>query len=131
MGSAHYSGLIPMNGRWLVLIKPRATALACFPICNAPLSNGAFVAAHQSGGRNNGGFDEDDVLVAVSLPAMVLDARCAPSSRRENSQDPANHAFIGSDAASRSAPGFFGPVEYFQFVIRMFRTKARPGDTEI
>jgi hypothetical protein len=31
-----------------VAIKPRAIALACFPICNAPLSNGAFVAAHQS-----------------------------------------------------------------------------------
>jgi hypothetical protein len=130
MGSAHYSGLIPMNGRWLVAIKPRAIALACFPICNAPLLNGAFVAAHQSRGWH-GGFDEDDVLVAVSLPAMVLDARCAPSSRRENSQDPANHAFIDGDAASRSASGFFGPGEYFQFVIRMFRTKARPGDTEI
>src|SRR5258708_27608895 len=103
---------MPKKGCGCGASKRSAMALACFPICNAPLLNGAFVAAHQSRGWH-GGFDEDDVLVAVSLPAMVLDARCAPSSRRENSQDPANHAFIDGDAASRSASGFFGPGEYF------------------
>jgi hypothetical protein len=42
-----------------------------------------------------------------------------------------NHAFINRGAASRWAPGFSGPAECFQFVIRMFRTKARSGDTDI
>jgi hypothetical protein len=42
-----------------------------------------------------------------------------------------NHAFIGGGSAPRSAPGLMGPAECFQFVIRMFRTKAQSGSTDI
>jgi hypothetical protein len=43
-----------------------------FPICNQPASNGVFIATHQS--HEDGGFDEDDVMVPVSLPVVVVPA---------------------------------------------------------
>jgi hypothetical protein len=42
------------------------------PICNPLTSNAALPASHQS--PADGGFDENDVLVAVSLSVMVLHA---------------------------------------------------------
>jgi hypothetical protein len=48
--------------------------------------------AHRSRPTNrccDGGFDEDDVLVALSLPVEVVAARRAALSRCEDAQDPA------------------------------------------
>jgi hypothetical protein len=43
-----------------------------FPICNQPGSNGAFAATHQF--DEDGAFDENDVMVPVSLPVVVVSA---------------------------------------------------------
>ena len=50
--------------------EPPVQAQSFFPICNRPDSNAAFVAAHQI--DEDGGFDENDVLVLLSLPVMVV-----------------------------------------------------------
>jgi hypothetical protein len=42
-----------------------------------------------------------------------------------------NRAFIDAAAAPRSAPDFCRAVQCFQFLIRMFRTRARPTDTDV
>jgi hypothetical protein len=45
---------------------------ACFPIRNQAVSNGASIAVHQL--RKDGGFDENNVMVAVSLSVVVFPA---------------------------------------------------------
>jgi hypothetical protein len=50
-----------------------------FPICNRKTPNDASIPAHQSSKRSNlrskdGGLDENHVLVAVSLPVVVVAA---------------------------------------------------------
>jgi hypothetical protein len=49
--------------------------------------NGSVIATHLS--RGDGGFDENDVLVALPLPVVVLAARRASTSRQD-AQDPAS-----------------------------------------
>src|SRR3984957_11733590 len=57
--------------------------------------------AHRSRPTNrccDGGFDEDDVLVALSLPVEVVDARRASLSLCEDAQDPATQPHPASAA---------------------------------
>ena len=60
--------------------------VAGFPNFNQPASNGAWSSSTNL--ATDGGFDEDDVVVAVSLPVLVHPARGAPASRHDGTQDP-------------------------------------------
>ena len=99
------------------------------------------VAAHQS--RADGGFDEDDVMVAISLPGVVVHAPPRQSARRRaeaaiavsalagrrRQQAPAAETAGAASGASRTgARGW--PVDRVRSVIKVFRTKARSGYTE-
>ena len=70
-----------MNGLWRLAVNhpaimPRfACQFVIGPFRTAPLSRSTNPGA-------DGGFDEDDVLVALSQPVMVLGAFCAPAPGR-------------------------------------------------
>jgi hypothetical protein len=63
---------MPMNDGERFRVATRSLSLAGLPICNQAPSNGALLVAHQSPG--DGGFDEDAVMVALSLPVAVVHA---------------------------------------------------------
>jgi hypothetical protein len=113
------------------------------PNRNPRILNGTFVATYQSPG--DGGSDEDVVMVAVSLPVVVIAANCASLPHQPEPQD---QAACSEAKASQFAQVFqfakvfqfaqvFQFVKVFQFakafqiVMPMFRTEARSGDTDI
>jgi hypothetical protein len=78
--------------------------------------------------HGDGGFDENDVVVALSLPVVVLHAHadCAFASRRELSQDPAP-----APRLSTAMRHFAFGTGYCQIVIKACRTEACSGHTDI
>jgi hypothetical protein len=142
-GSAHCQGLMPMNdGRLHRASGPRGGA-AGFPICNARASNGAAIATHQCQG--DGGFDESDVVVAVSWPVMGLHAHPSPLRRsganRSRGRD--GRGLSGGRSQGRGGPsptastgrrkhhGWPSGAGCFRPIIRVFRTKLESGDTDL
>jgi hypothetical protein len=78
--------------------------------------------------HGDGGFDEHDVVVALSLPVVVLQAHAdrAFASRREISQNPTPASRLS--AATRHFEFRSG---YCQTVIKACRTEARLGHTDV
>jgi hypothetical protein len=87
--------------------------------------NGTFAATYQSPG--DGGSDEDVVMVAVSLPVVVIAADCASLPHQPQPQDQA----ACFEAKASQFVKAFRFAQAFQIVMPMFRTEARSGDTDV
>lgn len=90
--------------RWSAACGAAACVSAAgFRICNPQALNGAAGAAHLSQG--DGGFDEKDVVVAVSLPVMDLGAYPYPSTlQRSGNVDGHARRRSGSPRPSARCP---------------------------
>jgi hypothetical protein len=126
----------------LVDLSPISKGL---PICNPLTSNAGLAAAHQS--PADGEFDENDVLVAVSLPVVVFHAsvhRQAPL--RVDTVRPCDRAgqWFGSGpnpdrggaskqpaAGGRKRRSRALRARSCQPVMPVFRTKTRSGDSDV
>jgi hypothetical protein len=101
------------------------------PNRNPRILNGTFVATYQSPGH--GGSDEDVLMVAVSLPVVVIAADCGSLPHQP---EPEDQAACFEAKASQFAQVFqaFQAFQFnkaFQFVMPMFRTEAWTGDTDV
>src|ERR1700743_528206 len=90
-GSAHYRGLMPMNVRELLAMNPFADAMRASHRCACQFVINRIRTGLSSRSTNHcsddGGFDEDDVTVAIARSGLVVRTHPQPSARRQPEAD--------------------------------------------